>query len=67
MRSVKRRAKRVSDRGKKEYEYANESEKQLLQLLAEIIVEIYLRKIDDNEIRKTEKSKGRIKKEFKGG
>ncbi|NQX53663.1 hypothetical protein HQN86_08565 [Pedobacter panaciterrae] len=66
MKTIKRKAKRISDRGKKEYKYANESEKQLLQLLAEIIVEIYSREINENEIQKIEKSKGR-KKEFKGG
>lgn len=62
MKQVKRRAKRISDRNKKEDGYIPENEKPFLYLLAGIIAEICIREMNEDEIPQNTPSKPGPKK-----
>lgn len=49
MKPIKRKAKRISDRSKKEVGYIHENEKPFLYLLAGIIAEICIREMNEDE------------------
>gem|GEM_PF-3536212 len=62
MKQVKRRAKRISDRNKKEDGYIPENEKPFLYLLAGIIAEICIREMNEDETPQNPPSKPGPKK-----